>query len=388
MASLEEYLLFNLLNSEEDSEDENNLPAPLARRPQVPAQAVIAAFQQTEQKFKKSYRLTKGLCRDLIEKLKPYIKDAERTSDLNVEIKPFFFLQVLIALNFLATGSYQTPVGQHLSRKVSQSAVSNSISEVVAALNHRDIFGQFVKFPATLAELNQITQQFFNLYGLPGVIGCIDCTHVAIVPPNSDEFDERSYVNRKGVHTINTQLICDANMRVTNVNALFPGSTHDSYIWNQSAVLPLVEGLHNNGHTSYYLIGDSGYALRPWLHVPVTEPAEGTPAYRYNETFKVARATIERCNGLLKGRFRCLKKERGLHYDPEKATKIINACVVLHNICVMNNVALDEDEEEEDYRDLGMELLPPPPPNHPRGRLNQDLLRGQAMQNYIINNYF
>ncbi|XP_063382385.1 uncharacterized protein LOC134668844 [Cydia fagiglandana] len=153
MASLEEYLLFNLLNSEEDSEDENNLPAPLARRPQVPAQAVIAAFQQTEQKFKKSYRLTKGLCRDLIEKLKPYIKDAERTSDLNVEIK------VLIALNFLATGSYQTPVGQHLSRKVSQSAVSNSISEVVAALNHRDIFGQFVKFPANLAELNQITQQ-------------------------------------------------------------------------------------------------------------------------------------------------------------------------------------------------------------------------------------
>ncbi|KOB76833.1 Reverse transcriptase family member [Operophtera brumata] len=32
--------------------------------------------------------------------------------------------------------------------------------------------------------------------------------------------------------------ICDADLYIINVNALFPGSTHDSYIWNQSAVQP------------------------------------------------------------------------------------------------------------------------------------------------------
>lgn len=53
----------------------------------------------------------------------------------------------------------------------------------------------------------------FNLYsfyakcGFPGVIGAIDCTHVAIFsPPKEIEY---IYVNRKGYHSINTQLVSD-----------------------------------------------------------------------------------------------------------------------------------------------------------------------------------
>lgn len=80
---------------------------------------------------------------------------------------------------------------------------------------------------------------------------------------------------------------------------------------------------------------------------------------RYNEAFKKARATIERCNGVLKGRFRCLLKHRMLHYAPEKASKIINSCVVLHNICIQNNVELDHDsEDEDDDVDFGMYHVP------------------------------
>lgn len=43
----------------------------------------------------------------------------------------------------------------------------------------------------------------------PGVVGCIDCTHVAIVPPNSqnDNVPEYVYVNRKGYHSLNVQLV-------------------------------------------------------------------------------------------------------------------------------------------------------------------------------------
>ena len=44
---------------------------------------------------------------------------------------------------------------------------------------------------------------------LPGVIGVIDGTHIAIVPPNRDDliYPEHVYVNRKGYHSINTQLV-------------------------------------------------------------------------------------------------------------------------------------------------------------------------------------
>ncbi|CAH1995307.1 unnamed protein product [Acanthoscelides obtectus] len=39
-------------------------------------------------------------------------------------------------------------------------------------------------------------------------------------------------------------------------------------------------------------------------------------------------------SGVLKNRFRCLLKDRVLHYAPFRAGQIINATSVLHNMCV------------------------------------------------------
>lgn len=49
----------------------------------------------------------------------------------------------------------------------------------------------------------------YEKFGIPGVIGVIDGTHIAIVPPKSDDpvYPEHVYVNRKGNHSINTQLV-------------------------------------------------------------------------------------------------------------------------------------------------------------------------------------
>ncbi|KOB72056.1 Uncharacterized protein OBRU01_07408 [Operophtera brumata] len=55
--------------------------------------------------------------------------------------------------------------------------------------------------------MNISVTEFYRLYGFPGCSGCIDCTHVAIVPPAATMYDERSYVNRKNYHSINTQLV-------------------------------------------------------------------------------------------------------------------------------------------------------------------------------------
>lgn len=44
-------------------------------------------------------------------------------------------------------------------------------------------------------------------------------------------------------------------------------------------------------------------------------------------------------------------KHRVLHYLPHKASSIINSCVLLHNLCINENIPLI-DEFEEDY-DLG-----------------------------------
>nr|CAI5849481.1 unnamed protein product [Callosobruchus analis] len=52
-------------------------------------------------------------------------------------------------------------------------------------------------------------RRFFETQSFPGVLGCIDCTHVAIYPPQRDDpvYPEVAYVNRKGYHSINVQLV-------------------------------------------------------------------------------------------------------------------------------------------------------------------------------------
>lgn len=59
-------------------------------------------------------------------------------------------------------------------------------------------------------------------------------------------------------------------------------------------------------------------------------------------------------------RFRCLLKERVLRYNPHKAGMIINACCVLHNMCIMGNVPLDEEDLVEDNQDepVNINLFP------------------------------
>ena len=69
--------------------------------------------------------------------------------------------------------------------------------------------------------------------GFTNVIRAIDCTHIAIKVPLHGEF---VYVNRKHFHSINAQIIYDAQMQLTNIVARCPGSTHDSYILSNSIV--------------------------------------------------------------------------------------------------------------------------------------------------------
>ncbi|KAL5238957.1 hypothetical protein ACI65C_006367 [Semiaphis heraclei] len=66
---------------------------------------------------------------------------------------------VLVTLNFLATGSYQSPIGNSRFTAVSQPTVSRCISEVVAAINHPEIFHDWVKFPKDLNELTEVRNE-------------------------------------------------------------------------------------------------------------------------------------------------------------------------------------------------------------------------------------
>ncbi|KAF5298156.1 hypothetical protein FQA39_LY02580 [Lamprigera yunnana] len=89
-----------------------------------------------------------------------------------------FHLRVLASLNFFATGTYQTRIGQDLNLAMSQSSISKSVTEVSEIFcNH---LLRYVKFP----------------------------------------------VNE----------VCDADMCFLNVNARYPGVTHNVAIWEVSTI--------------------------------------------------------------------------------------------------------------------------------------------------------
>ena len=70
------------------------------------------------------------------------------------------------------------------------------------------------------------------------------------------------------------------------------------------------------------LLGDSGYALRPYLLTPILNP-QNAAERRYNYAHIRTRNTVERLFGVWKRRFPCL--ETGLRVKKETALVIIVA---------------------------------------------------------------
>jgi len=71
------------------------------------------------------------------------------------------------------------------------------------------------------------------------------------------------------------------------------------------------------------LLGDSGYPLLPFLMTPKLNQPSRSPGALNTDAHARARCSVERTIGVLKGRWRCLRKERGLHYSPEFAGNVI-----------------------------------------------------------------
>jgi len=90
-----------------------------------------------------------------------------------------------------------------------------------------------IKFPSSLQELNNVKESFYNIARFPNIIGLIDASQIAITAPRENEV---IYVCRKQFHSINTQVITGPNYKIFDVVAKWPGSTHDSFIYNNSVI--------------------------------------------------------------------------------------------------------------------------------------------------------
>lgn len=115
-------------------------------------------------------------------------------------------LQVLTALRFYASGSYQRSVGQDITVAIGQSAVSDCIGCVSKAICDA-LLTRYCSFPRSAEEIEHLKSGFAAISRMPGCIGAIDCTHIAIIAPSVPTYREAVYVNRKGYHSLNVQVV-------------------------------------------------------------------------------------------------------------------------------------------------------------------------------------
>ncbi|XP_061172373.1 putative nuclease HARBI1 [Saccostrea echinata] len=239
-------------------------------------------------------------------------------------------LQLLVCLRFLATGAFHKLIGDSVN--VSECTVGRCCRSVTQAIN--DIRQDFIMFPRDQTA-RQTKQEFLKIAGFPNVLGCVDGTFVKKQGPSENEPD---FVNRKGFHSLNVQMVCDAKFRITSICANWPGSVHDSRIWRESALCRQFERGEHKG----LLLGDSGYPCRRFLMTPYLSPTTEAQQ-RFNASLCRTRVLVEQSFGILKRRFSCLQGT--LRTCPDQAAAYIVACVVLHNIGIeRGDIAMDRQD--------------------------------------------
>ncbi|XP_058826947.1 putative nuclease HARBI1 [Topomyia yanbarensis] len=207
-------------------------------------------------------------------------------------------------MNLLSSGSYQINVGGSFVLGMAQPTVSLVFNETITLLENFLCEQWIVIEPRSF---NTTKAYFFNKFKIPGVVGCIDGTHIPILKPTQDE---HMFFNRKGFHSINAMIITDQEYRIMAVNSRYGGAAHDSFVWSMSDERQFFqEGFHNGDSR---LLGDSGYALAPWLLTPYRSANEGSGEEIFNTIHSTARCSVERGIGVLKARWRCLSSDRKL----------------------------------------------------------------------------
>ncbi|KAH7986424.1 hypothetical protein HPB49_025972 [Dermacentor silvarum] len=316
------------------------------RRPEVDD-----AFEElTEEEFRQYFRLSKRTVRTLCDELDP-ISGCQRASGLSTERK------VLCALRFFGTGSFQRSVGREEQIGVAQSTVSKHHPRGDGGHHFRVCPEKVGDFSLTPAAKDEAKAAFARRGAIPGVQACVDGTLIAIMKPEGlSPADTASFMSRKGYYALNVMVVCNAELRILVVD---PGS--------------LVRAM---------TLGDSGYSLEPWLLVPVPGSHAGTTSQgRYNREHASMRNVVERCIGVLKSKFRCLQHFRTLLYSPDRAARIIYACVALHNI------ALDAGDWSLD--DYGGEVPPAEEPEEPGDSHvlapHDVFLRGRQQRSAVVN---
>jgi len=294
--------------------------------------------------FRRFYRLTKPAFSHLLEVLSPYldstfvatgryssIAQAKRSNGKGVR-RVTTEMKVSMGLRWLAGGSYLDISSHH---GVSSTTFFRAKEEFVAAVNAAPQLE--IRFPdlGDAEALRKLADGFEKLshYGLfKDVVGAIDgvLLHLHSVSA-TDSPQPTKFFTRKGSLAWNVQAVVDAKRRFTYYSIRCPGSVHDAVAFSHTDLYYQLETAGIAGN--YHFIADAAYGGMVGIATPFTwsgNMKEEQSAFNYQ--LSSIRIEVECAFGMLLQRWGILWK--GLRTPLRASTKVIGACMRLHNLAI------------------------------------------------------
>ena len=150
-----------------------------------------------DRQFKDSFRMTRKSFYRLHALLRPYIE--KKATRLRQPIDSEYRLAIFI-YHVSQGAAYTVLVNQF---GVGKSTVSGIIGDVSQAIVQH-LSAQYIRF-SNVDEAMRSIDHWREKSGIPGIVACIDGTHIPIIQPARTG---TAYCNRKGYYSINVQGLC------------------------------------------------------------------------------------------------------------------------------------------------------------------------------------
>ncbi|XP_066600083.1 putative nuclease HARBI1 [Prorops nasuta] len=300
-----------------------------------------------DEEFRIRFRLNKVQFKEVLLQIEAKIIQRDR----NNAVPPV--IQLLAAMRYYATGSFLIMIADSsgISKKMAQIIIHRVSSEIA------NLFQRYIRLPRTEFGMLKTVKKNFLVSGM---------IRIYLFNLFLGGEDAEIWRNRKGFFSINVQCLVNSDLQIMDIVARWPGSTHDSTIFDHSRLKQRFDDMElNNG----IILADRGYRNHRYLLTPLANPT--TPAeILYNEAHIRTRCMVERCFGVW-GRLFPVLTIGSRFRKPQSTINVIIATAVLYNI-------IRRDSKPADKGNM-------------QNYLNIDQIYADPTENdrqYLIDNYF
>ena len=294
----------------------------------------------SEARFKKTFRISRSTFKYILNRIGPFLARETVTED---PISPE--LRLALCLYRLGRGDYLYTVAEMAG--VGVSTVCSIVNEVCQVLVDH-LWSECVSshMPKTQDDFMKKMLDMDEFWQFPCCWAAIDGCHIPIKCPPGGLEACKEYHNFKNFYSIVLMGLVDSHYRFVWGSCGFPGNSHDAVIfrstdlWNsiQEGFIPTIGKAVGDITVPPLIVGDSAFPLRSWLMKPFTNAVLTPQQHYFNYRLSRARMVTEAAYGQLKGRWRVLLRKSESSRDQARITTL--ACMVLHNICIMQGDAI------------------------------------------------